>query len=402
VQRSWSMADASNEPLFDDFERTNDDPPLFSEGAYSYLNRAAGARWSKARALLEDWFAHYPDDHKVDLRKRFTFSDEGQHIGAWWELYIYSLYRHLGYSIEVHSEIAGISTRPDFLVAGDAGPMYIECTVDSVSDRPVTTNPGIEAAIYDAINKIKKRNFFVGLEFKQEGKQQPSRKQIVRDVGNWLEGLNPDDVLADLEAARATGDLATLPEKDFCFHDWIVTCTAYPNDPGKRHEGGRLLGALPSGGAFFVRNIQRIREAVRRKGARYGAVGVLDKPLVVALLSISSFAEWSDVTDAMFGSTAIRYVEGDPESTKPIRQQNGNWRGPDSERGVRVSAVLFSHDMQPWSVASHLPAAWINPWADKPINGHPPLTVFTASNEGLVSEKPSDVTPQDVFGPQIT
>ena len=241
------MAGAPSEPLFDDFERTNDDPALFSEGAYSYLNRAAGARWSKARALLEDWFAHYPDEHKVDLRKRFTISDEGQHIGAWWELYIYSLYRHLGYSIQVHPEIPGISTRPDFLVAGDAGLIYVECTVDSASDRPVTNNPGIEAAIYDAINKIKNRNFLVGLEFKQEGKQQPSLKQIVRDVGDWLEQLNPDDVLADLDAAGATGDLGTLPEKDFCFHDWIVTCRAYPNDPGRRQEGGRLLGALPSG-----------------------------------------------------------------------------------------------------------------------------------------------------------
>lgn len=104
----------------------------------------------------------------------------------------------------------------------------------------------------------------------------------------------------------------------------------------------------------------------------------------------------------MFGSTGYRYFEGAPESTKPVRLRNGYWRGPDSERGVRVSAVLFSHDIQPWSVASHLPALWINPWADKPINSHPPLSVFTASDEGMVSETPSDATPKDVFGSQIT
>ena len=174
------------EPLFDGYERTNADPPLYSESTYAFLNRAAGDRWSKIRALLEEWYSHYPDENKADLRGAFTVSIDSQHVGAWWELYIFSLYRHLGYEIEIHPEVTGTTHRPDFLVTRDGESKYVECTVDSKTDRQVTGNPGIEAAILDAVNAIDDGNFLVGLQFRQEGQRHPRRKQIIRDIGNWL------------------------------------------------------------------------------------------------------------------------------------------------------------------------------------------------------------------------
>ncbi|OBH14741.1 hypothetical protein A9X04_13840 [Mycobacterium sp. E3247] len=379
----------------------DDSPALYSESTYSFLNRAAGEKFSRIRSLLEDWFTHYPDEHKEQLRNSLTVSDQGLHLGAWWELYTYSLYRCLGYSIEIHPSLDGVETRPDFLVTRESQSMYVECTVVSATDGPVTTNPGIEAAIYDAINEISNPNFLIGLEFKQEGKQQPRRRQIKTEIGNWLEGLDPDEVLAQIDAANAIGELGEPPEKDFTFHDWVFTCTAYPSSPDKRREGRRLLGALPQSGVFVIRNTERIHEAVRTKGRRYGAPGSLDRPLIVAVLSVNNFAEIADATDAMFGSTAITYIEGDPSSVKRFRQRNGYWRGPDSSRGARVSAVLFSHDMQPWSVASHLPIVVINPWADNRIEGHPPLTTITITDQGEIVETLSPTTPQDVFGSNI-
>lgn len=395
------MSTTSAVPLFDDFERADDRPAFYGESTYSYLNRAAGERWSRIRTLLEDWFAHYPDEHKEQLRKRFSTSDQGQHLGAWWELYTYSLYRCLGYSIEIEPKLDGLDTRPDFLVTRDTESMYVECTVVSASEGPITRNPGIEAAIYDAINQIPAANFLVGLQFKQEGKEQPRRKEIITDIGNWLKGLDPNDVRADIEAAGAASTLAVLPERDFAFRDWILTCMAYPTPPDNRYEGRRLLGSLPSPRTFIVRNAEHIRNAVRDKGGHYGTLGSLDKPLIAAVLSVNNFAHQQDVTDAMFGSIAISYIKGDRSSVKPIRQKDGYWRGPDSGRGARVSAVLFSHDMQPWSVASHLPAAWINPWADKRIDDHPPLSTITATDDGEIVETPSETTPRDVFGPNI-
>ena len=151
------VADTSAETLFDDFERTDDSPALYSESTYSFLNRAAGERWSRVRTLLENWFAQYPNEHRELLRTSFTDSDQGQHLGAWWELYTYSLYRCLGYSIEIHPKLDGVDTTPDFLATRDTRSFYVECAVASTSDGPVTKNPGVEAAIYDAINEISDR-----------------------------------------------------------------------------------------------------------------------------------------------------------------------------------------------------------------------------------------------------
>jgi hypothetical protein len=398
------VATAAPYALFDDFERTDDSPALFSESSYSYLNRAAGDRFSKIRVLLEDWFAKYPEEHKAEFGARFTTGDlldRGQFVGAWWELYIYSLYRHLGYSIEIHPELDGVGTRPDFLVTLGDDSMYVECIASTATDAQFTGNPGVAAAIFDAINTLTDNNFFVGVRFKQEGNHQPRRRGIIAGIGNWLKELNPDVVLEDLEGTRAAGELAVLPEKDFVFSDWVITCTAYPKSPGKRGDTARLLGALPPTGAFFVRNVERIRETVRAKGRKYGERGSLDKPLTVAVLSVGSFAEHRDVTDAMFGATAITFAEGDPSSVEWTRRQDGYFRGPGSERGARVSAVLFSNEMQPWSVASHLPAVWLNPWAENRLDSHPPFTTFTVKGNGEIAEIESTTTPRDLFGPSI-
>jgi hypothetical protein len=204
--------------------------------------------------------------------------------------------------------------------------------------------------------------------------------------------------LADLDAAGATSTLAELPRVELPFADWVITCIAYPKAPDKRNAGGGLLGSRSSPGAIFSRNTERIRESVRTKGRKYGELGSLNKALLVAVLSVNNFAEQRDVTDAMFGSVTPKATR---QGVEWIRDQDGYWRGPGSDRGAKVSAVLFSHDMYPWSVASHLPAVWINPWADKHITSHPPLTTVTVIDSGEILETPPEATPRDVFGPNI-
>ncbi|CAM4356116.1 hypothetical protein MB901379_00012 [Mycobacterium basiliense] len=392
------MTASTADALFDDYERTDDSPPSYAESTYSYLNRAAEERWSRVRSLLNGWFAAYPDEHKDQLRKALTASDPGQHLGAWWELYTFTLYRQLGYEIEIHPDLDGVATRPDFRVTRDAESMYVECTVVSAADGPVTRNPGVEAAICDAINQVSDDNFMIGLKFTTEGKQQPRRRQIVTAIGNWLGGLDPDDILAKIAAARAAGELTALPEKSFQFHDWVLSCTAYPLDPGNRGQVSRLLGAVSSPGVFIIKNAEHIRDAVQDKGSHYGALGTLVRPLIVAVLSVNNMAQIRDAADALFGTTAISVPQDDPSAVEFFRKTDGYWRGPGSERGTRVSAVLFSHDVQPWSVASHLPVALINPWADKPIDGHPPFSMVTITDRGETVETPPQSTPQQVFG----
>jgi hypothetical protein len=120
--------------LFGAYTRVNASPPTVAESSYEFLDRAAGGRYSKIRDLLEDWFTYFPENARNDLRKRFIKRDEGSHLGAWWELYIFSLYRHLGYKIKRDPVIAGSPTTPDFLVTKGTEALYVECTVDATNE----------------------------------------------------------------------------------------------------------------------------------------------------------------------------------------------------------------------------------------------------------------------------
>lgn len=87
--------------LFDDIIGTDPSPASDIKGSFHFLNRVAKPSWQRVRDLLEDWYAEYPDDND-DLRNRFRESAGTQHYGAWWELYVYTLYRRLGYKVVTH------------------------------------------------------------------------------------------------------------------------------------------------------------------------------------------------------------------------------------------------------------------------------------------------------------
>jgi hypothetical protein len=48
------------------------------------------------------------------------------HVGAWWELYLFTLACALGADVEVHPELRGVSTRPDFRLRIDGEIVLVE------------------------------------------------------------------------------------------------------------------------------------------------------------------------------------------------------------------------------------------------------------------------------------
>ena len=133
--------------LFDDTKRADTSPALFSESSYQFVNRVAGAPWDKVRALLEAWFVEHPANATRDLYNRFTDIDDSQHLGAWWELYIASLFRLLGYDVAAHPTVEGSKRQPDFLMSRGNTSFYVECTVASPGDGAGTR--GTPEWIYD-------------------------------------------------------------------------------------------------------------------------------------------------------------------------------------------------------------------------------------------------------------
>jgi hypothetical protein len=88
--------------IFDDAERTDPSPAHEMESSYDFLNRVARPQWALVRELIDDWFSEYPAAAQADIRSRLQEKDYAQHIGAWWELYTYKLFRSLDYQVAIH------------------------------------------------------------------------------------------------------------------------------------------------------------------------------------------------------------------------------------------------------------------------------------------------------------
>src|SRR6476619_3406820 len=199
--------------LFDDTKRADTSPALFSESSYQFVNRVAGAPWDKRRALLEAWFVEHPANATRDLYNRFTDIDDSQHLGAWWELYIASLFRLLGYDVAAHPTVEGSKRQPDFLMSRGNTSFYVECTVASPGDGAGTR--GTPEWIYDCISDVENPDFLVGIHRIAQGTQRPKHVEVTRPIAQWLGELDPDALLA--------APYDQLPRRTITIRDWVIT-----------------------------------------------------------------------------------------------------------------------------------------------------------------------------------
>lgn len=367
--------------LFDDTTRTDSSPAKFTESSYIFLNRSNRPNVEEIRNLLEVWFSEYPLHERQKLKNTFMSSTYSEHLGAWWELYVFTLYRTLGYDVNIHPEVPDTNSgrRPDFLMSNEQTAFYVECTAVTPRSHSGEQDWSGQAWIYDAINEVNDPNFFVALRVEKVGTMQPRISDITRPLRAWLSTLDPDD-----------DSRADVPPLSVQAKDWELSFAAFPIAPEKRTGSSRLLGILPPGGAFVLNDVDVLHNALRDKGGRYGER--LDKPLIVALASVTGFTDEEDVTDAVFGRKTIQHVQSSAgESAHLFRLRNGYWRpeiGNSPPRGARVSGVLFGRQLGYSTVASAFPKLWVNPWAYQPITTVEPFTVISAGADNEIKEVP--------------
>jgi hypothetical protein len=377
--------------IFDDVERSDSSPAYDTEDSFHFLNRVSRPEWGRVRELVEEWFAEYPESSQADLRSRFRDNDIGQHYGAWWELYVYTLYRRLGYQVSIHPVLTSTSRQPDFLVTRGDWSMYVECVVYLSVAGPVNGQAAGERSwIFKATNQARNPNFMVDIDIRRAGAERPKASEIVRPLEEWLSSLDPDKVSDQISAGMGVPELVLDDVRG-----WSIEYGAYPVKPEHRGEEGRLIGTYPMTGAFINDEMLRLRDIVKRKGRHYG---VPDIPFMVAVLNTSGFVTDGEVTEALFGTEAVEYIPGDRSSVRRVRQRDGYWRLGPPKRGSRVSAVLLGENIYPWRVVAEMPKLWINPWADLPLSDALPMQTYTAHDTGEVYEARTGTLPNSLFG----
>jgi hypothetical protein len=373
--------------LFGAGERTDPQPARYAESSYAFLNRVASPYWARVRDELEAWFEAFPADAKADLRGRFVNRSAQQHYPAWWELYLFTLFSHLGFDVEVHPETGMHRTRPDFKCTRDGSSFYLEATTVFSGIVEEGRHAEREGWILDLVNEARNPNFFVQLAFRAVGSERPKRNEIVKPIEKWLATLDPDTVELKL---RDNSDALELVVRD-----WIIELNPVPLRPKARgRRDHRLLGIGPMSSGWS-NDVRQLRDSLERKFRHYGS---LDAPLVVGVLMMSGFADRETVEQALFGDEAIQFSKSDPEDYRLVRKPNGAWvkeRGPTA---TAISAVAVSSRLRPWTCASHLPELWLHPWARTPLSCELPFVCAAPSDEGSLVYELAQVSPSELFG----
>ncbi|KLO33708.1 hemin-binding protein [Mycobacterium haemophilum] len=361
-------------------------PKRPTESDFQFLNRVAGEPWDVTRELLEAWYRDY-DDTDNDLRGRFRDPTTAQHMGAWWELYIYTMFRRLGYDITIHPNLPATNKKPDFLLSKGSTELIVECAV-MLEEAQWADSDG-RKWVLQCINDTQDPNFLVGVDINAEGMQRPRCDDIVKPIRAWLATL---DANAVWESTQSGGD---WPEKEFVIRGWRITLRAIPLRPERRGLAAGLIGIGPMK-TGWLRHVEQIRGILSDKGSKYGQP---EQPFVLALLASPITAGEDEMTNALYGSLGMTVVvnESDLSSGEWSRQQDGYWRPAPDIRGSRISAVLFAEALSPSRPFSALPRIWMNPWAKAPLESLPPFAAFVVEDDQLVSREATTM-PKDLFG----
>lgn len=324
--------------LFDQKIRGDLDPSLHNESTFDYYDRSARRDVSNVRQLLNRWFLGYPDSEQDELKSRFkkTFSS------AFYELFIYHLFRHQGFEIEIHPEIPNSKKRPDFLLKKGSVEFYLEAK--EARDK----SEGEEALekrinhVYDSLNKIKSPNFLLKIdELLLKSTKQPSTKKAIEKIENEVALYDPEFLTERLIKFGLEKSAKIEYEND----DLKLVVSLIPKIPTARNlDPGRPIGMYPIE-SFWGGSEDSIKDSFTKKSKRYGK---LDKPYFICINAIGIKGEGDfGVESALWGSLALTW------STDPInrnermeRQRDGIFLDRAGPRCKNVTGVLVTKVME--------------------------------------------------------
>lgn len=371
-------------PVFDDIDRPGIEPASHLISRFDYLNASGRQAAQDVRDVVDHMFARYPAAHADEMRRRLRSRDDTLHQSAFFELMLHDLLLQQGFVVEEIEPVLANGKAPDFLVASPQGDrFYLEATL---ANGLAAASAGAERRMREAlqaIDEVQSSDFFLSLHPRGTPAQPVARVRLRRAVQRFVDGLDLATVVADVEAGRP------LPSFDREEHGARFRIEAvpkkHPGRPGGRAVAVRMMPALQ------VQPSEAIRSAVLGKAGRYGDP---DLPFVIAVNSLEDSAEADDAEDALFGSSAVIVGGG---QDRWVRNPDGAWHAPHGANYTRVSAVLSTERLYPWSLGQRRARLIFNPWARRPLPDIP-LGVDTVKFVDNRLQRNTGQSPGEIFG----
>ncbi len=344
--------------LFTDRSREDTKPKSERESSFAFMDRSARPEIARVRALLESALENYPIPEQAELVTRLKSDDETAFRSATFELLLHETLRRLGYVLTPHPVLEnGSQKRPDFLVeCPDATSFYLEAVLAGRKDGSDPAAEAMKATTLDLLRLAPHHSFLVEIDSEGDPTTQPSSRDLIRQVHEWLNSLDPDNLRTQMQDQG----FESLPQFQWAHEGWTLTIRSIPLSPDRRGLANALIGAFGAE-ARWLDEWTPLRDAIKRKGSRYGQ---LDKPFVVAINSESFHLDPIDEMQALFGQEEYVHYVGQPELGGRMRRAaNGAWNGPRGPQSRRVSAAWFFNDLTPYSIANRRSTLYVNPWA---------------------------------------
>ena len=300
------------------------------------------------------WLTRFPSDGKCDLKKRLRKStDDQNHQGAFFELFLHELFWRLRCSLEVHPNISDDKAKPDFRVRYGEECFYLEGTNVGQSDGPFTRNKNEE----DVIRKLEtltSPHFDIALECEGNLEKTLRRNTVCRPFERLLDDHRPEEVrrLIDQSGLRAA------PSETIDHDSWHLQGWLHPigQQGGVSRENRQI--SLHHAIGKFTNAVSPLREALKEKAKKYGP---LDAPLILAVNARDPFYndEPNDL-DMLFGDQQIGYMVDDSVETSQVRRKdNGLWS---LDRRCEIDAVARFRGIDDFNVPYSSACLYLNPW----------------------------------------
>lgn len=352
--------------IFSNIERTFNGPKPYGEPDFEYLDRSARIESERVRNTISEWLNNFPESDRNEVTSRLKSGNHINFLSASFELYIHEILIRLGYEVSAHPDTSSEkTTKPDFLVRNTETDeeFYVEAVLATDQSNDERAAESRKNIVVDSINKLSTPNFYLSLSADGDPETTPSGKKLKKKLITWLNKLDPDEVSKNVENS---GHQA-FPRMEINQDGWNVEFTAIPKSPERRGlENSTTIGSL-SNGAQWLGTWESIRDAVLKKGNRYGDI---DLPLLVAV-NVGQFKVRNiDSMQALFGQEQYIFNSNQLDAEPRFeRAPNGVWQGPDGIRYKRVSGVIISPDITPWTYSARNICTYINPWANHKVNG---------------------------------
>ena len=372
--------------------RTRTAPKKPGENDYAFYDSTGRPEFQVYRDLVNGWIAELPESERAETIARFQKNDSLGYQAALAELVIHAAQVRQGYSVEVHPACEHTTRKPDFLAKDkDGNPVsYVEVTTFGPAQEHVSQS-NREATIYNAIDKTKVPvGFRLTYDVVTYGQSSPNVGKLCKEIEEWA-------------AASQQDNPEVVPTKVFDADDWKIEIGLMGGFK-KDVEVERAIGGA-MGDVRLVSAETEIREALKKKGSRYGTFKV---PYLVVVVDCKDELTGGDrndesLIDAAFGTvvTQVTTFASGGHETKEVRKDDGYWGHLKTPRHQNVSAVILLPKPHLWHLREDRwqPLLLKNPSATYSLpDGFLPLPGHQFSKEKDAFEKVEGTRLADILG----